>query len=401
MKKENLYGSLGILPKEEMIEAKQNFQKLTIGLPKETSFQENRISLSPDSVALLTHNGHKIIIENNAGEGANFSDKEYSDAGAEIVFSKEEVYESDVIVKIEPPTKQELKLLKKGQQLISAIQLQTRDKDYFNELIKKDITSVAIEHIMDKEGKLPILRSMSEIAGNTSILIASEYLSNVNSGKGLMLGGIAGLSPTDVVIIGSGTVGEYSCRTALGLGCNVKVFDSSLSRLRRLHQYMQRNVSTSLIQPKSLRKALKRADVVIGALRSGDGRTPCVVSETMVKHMKEGSVIVDVSIDHGGCFETSEVTTHKKPIFNKHGIVHYCVPNIASRVARTSSFAICNVISQILLKMGEEGGIKNFMKKDEGIRNGVYTFKGMMTNKTLSKMFDFPYKDLDLIITAI
>ena len=213
MKKENIYGSLGILPKEEMLEAKQNFQKLTIGIPKETSFQENRISLSPDSVSLLTHNGHKIIIENNAGDGANFSDKEYSDAGAEIVFSKEEVYESDVIVKIEPPTKQELKLLKKGQQLISAIQLHTRNKDYFNELIKKDITSVAIEHIMDTEGKLPILRSMGEIAGNTSILIASEYLSNVNLGKGLMLGGIAGLSPTDVVIIGSGTVGEYAWRS--------------------------------------------------------------------------------------------------------------------------------------------------------------------------------------------
>ena len=401
MKKENVYGSLGILPKEEMLEVKQDFQKLKIGIPKESSFQENRIALTPDAVSLLVHNGHTIVIEHNAGLGANFTDKEYSDAGAEIVFSIEEIYNTDIIVKIEPPTKTELKLLKKGQQLISAIQLQTRNKEYFQELLKKDITSIAIEQIKDDEGKLTLLRSMSEIAGNTSLLIAAEYLSNVNSGKGLMLGSITGIPPTDVVVIGAGTVGEFASRTALGLGCNVRVFDSSLSKLRRLQQLTSRSISTSVIQPKSLSKALKRADVVIGAIRSGDGRTPCVVSEGMVEGMKDGSVIIDVSIDHGGCFETSEVTTHKNPIFVKHGIIHYCVPNIASRVARTSSFAICSIISPLLIKIGEEGGVKNLIKQDEGLRSGVYTFRKMMTNKTLSEMFDFQFKDLNLIITAI
>jgi len=401
MKKENVYGSLGILPKEEMLEVKQDFQKLKIGIPKESSFQENRITLTPDAVSLLVHNGHTIVIEHNAGLGANFTDKEYSDAGAEIVFSIEEIYNTDIIVKIEPPTKTELKLLKKGQQLISAIQLQTRNKEYFQELLKKDITSIAIEQIKDDEGKLTLLRSMSEIAGNTSLLIAAEYLSNVNSGKGLMLGSITGIPPTDVVVIGAGTVGEFASRTALGLGCNVRVFDSSLSKLRRLQQLTSRSISTSVIQPKSLSKALKRADVVIGAIRSGDGRTPCVVSEGMVEGMKDGSVIIDVSIDHGGCFETSEVTTHKNPIFVKHGIIHYCVPNIASRVARTSSFAICSIISPLLIKIGEEGGVKNLIKQDEGVRSGVYTFRKMMTNKTLSEMFDFQFKDLNLIITAI
>ena len=401
MKKENVYGSLGILPKEEMLEVKQDFQKLKIGIPKESSFQENRITLTPDAVSLLVHNGHTIVIEHNAGFGANFTDKEYSDAGAEIVFSIEEIYNTDIIVKIEPPTKTELKLLKKGQQLISAIQLQTRNKEYFQELLKKDITSIAIEQIKDDEGKLTLLRSMSEIAGNTSLLIAAEYLSNVNSGKGLMLGSITGIPPTDVVVIGAGTVGEFASRTALGLGCNVRVFDSSLSKLRRLQQLTSRSISTSVIQPKSLSKALKRADVVIGAIRSGDGRTPCVVSEGMVEGMKDGSVIIDVSIDHGGCFETSEVTTHKNPIFVKHGIIHYCVPNIASRVARTSSFAICSIISPLLIKIGEEGGVKNLIKQDEGVRSGVYTFRKMMTNKTLSEMFDFQFKDLNLIITAI
>jgi alanine dehydrogenase len=401
MKKENVYGSLGILPKEEMLEVKQDFQKLKIGIPKESSFQENRITLTPDAVSLLVHNGHTIVIEHNAGLGANFTDKEYSDAGAEIVFSIEEIYNTDIIVKIEPPTKTELKLLKKGQQLISAIQLQTRNKEYFQELLKKDITSIAIEQIKDDEGKLTLLRSMSEIAGNTSLLIAAEYLSNVNSGKGLMLGSITGIPPTDVVVIGAGTVGEFASRTALGLGCNVRVFDSSLSKLRRLQQLTSRSISTSVIQPKSLSKALKRADVVIGAIRSGDGRTPCVVSEGMVEGMKDGSVIIDVSIDHGGCFETSEVTTHKNPIFVKHGIIHYCVPNIASRVARTSSFAICSIISPLLIKIGEEGGVKNLIKQDVGVRSGVYTFRKMMTNKTLSEMFDFQFKDLNLIITAI
>ncbi len=401
MKKDNVYGTFGILPKEEMLEVKQDFKKLKIGVPKESSFQENRISLSPDAVALLSHNGHSVVIESMAGNGANFTDKEFSDAGAEIVFSKEEVFQSDIIVKIEPPTKSELKLMKEGQQLISAIQLQTRDKSYFNDLLKKDISSVAIEYIKDDEGKLPLLRIMSEIAGNTSLLIASEYLSNINSGKGLMLGGVTGISPTDVVIIGAGTVGEYACKTAVALGCNVKVFDTSLSRLRRIQNITNRTVSTSMVQPKSLRKALRRADVVIGALRSGEGRTPCIVSEGMVEDMKEGSIIIDVSIDHGGCFETSELTTHKNPVVNKHGVLHYGVPNIASRVARTSSFAVCSVISPILLRIGEEGGIKNLMRKDEGFRRGVYTFKSMMTNKTLSKMFDFPYKDLDLIISAL
>ena len=401
MNKENVYGSFGVLPKEEMLEVAEGFQNLLIGIPKEISFQENRVAITPDAVSLLVNNGHNVIVEKDAGAKSNFSDEEYIQAGANISLSNEEVYNADIIVKIEPPTEDELLLLKKGKKLISAIQLKTRDKKYFNHLLKKEVTAIAIEHIQDNSGKLVLLRSMSEIAGNTSLLIASEYLSNVNSGKGLMLGGVTGLPPTEVVIIGAGTVGEYASKTGLGLGANVKVFDISLSRLRRLQQLTNRMVNTSIMDPKGLRKALRRADVVIGALRSGDGRTPCVVTEDMVKDMKEGSVIIDVSIDHGGCFETSEVTNHKNPIFSKHGIIHYCVPNIPSRVSRTSSFAISNIITPILLNIGEEGGVKNLIKKDIGVRKGVYTFKNMMTNQTLSEMFDLKYKDLDLIISAI
>ena len=401
MEKQKTFDNLSLLPQEEMLEMKQGFNKLNIGIPQETSFQENRISLTPESVSLLTSHGHQILLESNAGVKSNFSDDQYLKAGAKIVSSKKEVYSSDIIVKVEPPTESELNLLKKGQQLISAIQLKTRNKDYFLQLIKKHVLSIAIEHIRDNDGKLTLLRSMSEIAGNTSVLIASEYLSNVNAGKGLMLGGITGVSPTSIVVIGAGTVGEYASKTGIGLGANVKVFDTSLSRLRRLQEITHRNISTSIIHPKILEKAIARADVVIGALRSGDGRTPCVVSSEMVSMMKEGSVIVDVSIDQGGCFETSKVTTHKEPIFEKHGVIHYCVPNIPSRVARTSSIAISNVIVPILINIGQRGGAYNLIKTDDGFRKGVYTLNGMMTNKTLSDMFDLKYKDLDLIISAL
>ena len=401
MEKQKTFDNLSLLPQEEMLEMKQGFNKLNIGVPQETSFQENRISLTPESVSLLTSHGHQILLESNAGVKSNFSDDQYLKAGAKIVSSKKEVYSSDIIVKVEPPTESELNLLKKGQQLISAIQLKTRNKDYFLQLIKKHVLSIAIEHIRDNDGKLTLLRSMSEIARNTSVLIASEYLSNVNAGKGLMLGGITGVSPTSIVVIGAGTVGEYASKTGIGLGANVKVFDTSLSRLRRLQEITHRNISTSIIHPKILEKAITRADVVIGALRSGDGRTPCVVSNEMVSMMKEGSVIVDVSIDQGGCFETSKVTTHKDPIFEKHGVIHYCVPNIPSRVSRTSSIAISNVIVPILINIGQRGGAYNLIKTDDGFRKGVYTLNGMMTNKTLSDMFDLQYKDLDLIISAL
>ena len=248
--------------------------------------------------------------------------------------------------------------------------------------------------------KIPIVRSMSEIAGITAMLIAGEYLSNTNSGKGLMLGGISGLIPTSVVIIGAGTVGEYACRTSLGLGASVIVFDNSATKLRRLQNNINHRISTSTLQPKALDKALRRADVVISALQIGNGKVPCVVSEEMVSKMKKGSVVVDVSIDQGGCFETSEVTSHKKPTFIKHDVVHYCVPNIASRVSRTASMAISNILTPILLRIAEEGGVEHAIRKYEYLRKGVYTYHGNLTNEVLSKNFNIPFVDLDLIMTS-
>jgi alanine dehydrogenase len=400
MSKEKIFSSFGLLPKEEMLEVKPNFKQLQIGIPKESSFQENRVSLTPDSVGLLVANGHSIIIEKGAGKAANFSDKQYADKGAEIAYSKDDVFKAMFILKIEPPTKSELELMHKGQELISAVQMSTQSAEYFKAINKKNITAFGFEFIKDNQDKLPIVRSMSEIAGSTSLLIAGEYLSNVNNGKGLMLGGISGIMPTNVVVIGAGTVGEYACRTAMGLGSSVIVFDNSVSKLRRLQNNINQRVSTSSIQPKALMKALRRADVVISALRIGDGSVPCIVSEEMVQQMKKGAVVIDVSIDQGGSFETSEVTTHKKPTFIKHDVVHYCVPNIASRVSRTASMAISNILTPILLRISEEGGVENTIRKHKCLRNGIYAYKGSNTNEVLSRNFKIPFMDLELIMST-
>ena len=401
MEKDKIITSFGLMPKEEMLEVKPNFKQLQIGIPKESSFQENRISLTPESVGLLVANGHRVIIESGAGIASSFTDQQYSDKGAEIAYSQEEVFKSNLILKIEPPTNLELDMMQMGQVLISAVQMSTQSKQYFQILNKKKISAFGFEFIRDNQAKLPIVRSMSEIAGNTSLLIAAEYLSNINNGKGLMFGGISGLMPTNVVIIGAGTVGEYACRSALGLGASVVVFDNSVSKLRRLQDNINQRVSSSWVQPKILMKALKRADVVVSALQVGSGKVPCIVSEEMVMDMKKGAVVIDVSIDQGGSFETSEITTHKEPTFIKHGVIHYCVPNIASRVSRTASIAISNILTPILLNIAEEGGVENAIRKNEYLRDGVYVFNGCLTNEVLSKNFKLPLKDLNLIMSTL
>lgn len=394
-------GSGGLLPQEEKLEVKKQSKSLFIGVPKEIAFQESRIAIVPDAVQLLVSYGHEVLIESTAGEGANFSDTEYSEAGAKIIFDTKEIYQADIILKVEPPTLEEIELMKGRQTIISALQITTRTKEFINRLIEKKITCLAYEFIQDDSGMMPLIRSMSEIAGNTSILIASECLSNVNSGKGLLLGGIAGVTPTEVVIIGAGTVGEFAARSAMGLGASVKVFDNSLSKLRRLQNDLNTRVFTSIIQPKVLTKALKRADVVIGALRSGSKRTPCVVTDQMVSEMKEGSVIIDVSIDQGGCFETSEITNHSKPTFTKYGVIHYCVPNIPSRVARTASYSLSNLLTPIILRIGDFGGLDNVISSEVGLRQGVFVYKGILTNKMVGRWFDLNYKEINLIIASI
>lgn len=391
----------GFMPQEEMLEVARKKSSLQVGIPKETSLQEKRIPLVPDAVAVLINNGHEVIIETGAGEGSSFTDKDYSEAGAQVVFTTEEVYRANMILKVEPPTLNEIDLMQQGQLLISALQLPIQPKNFLKKLINKRVTAIAFDYIKDPEGILPIVSAMSEIAGNASILIAAEYLSTLHKGQGQLFGGISGVSPTEVVIIGAGTVGEFAAKSALGLGATVKVFDNNTHKLRRLQSMLGQRIFTSIIQPKVLGKALKSADVVIGALGSPFGRTPVVVTEEMVSHMKDFSVIVDVSIDKGGCIETSEVTSHDAPIFSKYGVIHYCVPNIASRVARTASYALSNVITPTIMDTGEFGGLETMIKSYQGIQNGVYIYKGVLTNKYLAETFSLPYKDINLLLMAM
>ncbi len=391
----------GLLPQVEMLEIKKKKGSLHIGIPKETTFQERRVSLAPEAVSLLVSNGHRVKIETKSGENSNFTDNEYSEAGAEICYDPAEIYKCDIIFKVAPPNEEEVELMTGGQTLISALQLSVQPKEILQKLMQKKITAIAWDYIQDEDGSYPVVRTMGEIAGTTSITIAAELLSNFETGKGVMLGGIAGVQPAEVVILGAGIVGEYAVRAAMGLGASVRLFDSSLSRLRRLQNNLGRRVFTSVLQPKVLAKSIKRADVVIGAVRAPLGRTPCIVTEEMIEEMKPGSVIIDVSIDQGGCVETSRVTNHKNPTFVKHGVVHYCVPNIASRVPRTASFALSNIFAPILLEMGNRGGCKELIKDDKGFRSGVYMYKGTLTSEVLGKVFDLKYKSIELLILGM
>jgi len=390
-----------MLPQEEMAEVKRKNSNLFIGIPKETSLQEKRVPLVPQDVELLVNNGHQVMIESKAGKKANFDDHAYSEAGAVIAYSREEVYKADILLKVEPLSHNEIDLLQHRQTLISALQLPVQPKNFLQKLIDKRVTAIAYDFIKDTSDRFPVIRAMSEIAGNTSILIAAEYLSNVNGGHGHMLGGISGVKPTEVVIFGAGAVAEFAARSALGLGASVKVFSNNTSKLRRLQEGIGCRVYTSTLQPKVIESALRTADVAIGAIRSETGRSPIVVTEEMVKQMQEGSVIVDVSIDQGGCFETSKMTNHSNPTYELHGVTHYCVPNIASRVARTASYALSNIFAPVILDLGEGGGVDNCIKNTYSIRSGIYLYRGMLTNRYLAEMFNLPYKDLDLLLAAI
>jgi alanine dehydrogenase len=387
-------------PKEEMLEVVKKKYHLTIGIPRETSFQERRVALVPESVGLLVNNGHEVIVETNAGRESKFSDHDYSEAGATIVYDKEAVFKSDIILKVAPPSMEEIEIMPGRQTLISALQLSAQKEELFKALAQKKITAIAWDYIQDDAGIFPIVRAMGEIAGYTSVQIATEYLSHINGGQGLMFGGISGVRPTEVVILGAGTVGEFATRAAIGMGASVKLFDNDIYRLRRLQNDLGMRIWTSTILPSELRNAIESADVVIGAIHTSKGRTPMIVTEDMISNMKFGSVIVDVSIDQGGCFETSHVTNHDNPVFQSHGVIHYCVPNIAARVSRTASYALSNIFAPTLMEMGEEGGIANLVGVNKGIRAGVYMYHGTVTNETIGTQFELPWKPLELLIAA-
>jgi alanine dehydrogenase len=385
---------------EEKLDIKPKGAHMCIGIPKESSFNENRVALTPEAVGVLVANGHEVNIETMAGEGSSYTDKDYSEAGAKIIFERKQIFDCDILVKSAPVSEEECDFLKYNQYIISPIHLAVMKREILEKMIHKKVTALSFENLKDDSGHNPIVRSMSEIAGSAVMLIAGQYLSNANNGKGVLVGGISGIPPTKVVIIGAGIVGEYAARTALAMGASVKTFDNDIYRLKRLQNNIGGRLWTSVIEPKILAKQLKTCDVAVGALSGDGGRTPIVVSEEMVSNMRPGSVIVDVSIDRGGCFETSDVTTHEKPTFRKYDVIHYCVPNIPSGFARTASQAISNVLMPLLLETAADGGIENVIWYKINIRSGIYLFKGSLTNFHLSERFDLKYTDLNLLIAS-
>ena len=389
-----------LYPQEKLLKVKSGNKSMQISIPNEIAYQENRVALTPSATGILMANGQEVCMEQGAGKHAYFMDDQYSEAGTKIVYSAKEAFEADLIVKVEPPTLDEIAMIKPGATLISALQMGNTSSAYFEALNKKKVTAIAYEMIEDKAKGLPIVNAMSELAGNLAIPIAAEHMSSVNGGKGIILGGITGVPSTRVIIIGAGTVAQNAARAALGLGAEVRIFDNEVYKLRRIKHKLNNQVFTSVIDSSTLGQSLRSADVVIGALRPEKGRARCVVTEEMVASMKSGAVIIDVSIDQGGCIETSETTSHNNPTFRKYDVIHYCVPNIASRAARTATTALSNILTPILLKVADAGGIDEMIYQYSWFNRGVYAYKGSTTNLSIAKKFNLPYKDLNLLLAA-
>ncbi|SFE15360.1 alanine dehydrogenase [Thermophagus xiamenensis] len=391
----------GLMPKEELLEIGKGQKSMSFGIPREHEKGENRIPLTPQGVELLTANGHEIVIESGAGNGANYFDHDFSEAGAKIVDNHEEPFRCDVVLKVAPPNEEERQLFSPGQLLISLLHIFKQDRESIQQLMHKKINALAYEFLKDESNCYPVIRSMSEIEGYTAIMIASEYLSKEKNGKGVLLGGITGISPAEVVVIGAGTAGEFAVRAALGLGCQVKVFDNSYRNLRELERNVGQRLFTSVLHPQVLSKALKSADAVISSLRYFDPQSRFFISEEQIAGMKPGSIIVDLSMGNGGCFDAGcSSKSHGSAVTIQHGVIHYRVHNIASRVARTASIALSNIFAPVLLRLAMSGGVSQLIKQDLGVSHGLYLYKGILTNHTLGERFNLPSKDIGLLMAA-
>ncbi|MFT3737532.1 MAG: alanine dehydrogenase [Breznakibacter sp.] len=393
-------GAHVLLPQEEMLEVGRRKKTLSIGIPREMSRSENRVALTPQGVELLTSNSHRVVVETGAGLNASYPDAYFSEAGAKIAPSKNEVYQSDIILKIAPPTDEEIGLLKPDQLLISLFFPYVQTRESVQKLLDKRINAIAFEYLKDSNNCLPVVRSMSEIEGTTAVMIAAEYLSKAHDGKGVMLGGVTGISPTEIVILGASTAGEFAAKAAIGLGASVKVFDNSYHHLRELEHYVGQRLFTSIFHPQVLTKALKSADAVIASFNFANALHHYMVTKEQVAQMKNGAIIIDLSMGQGGCFETSHCTDFDHPTYVENGVIHYCVPNVASRVPRTASIALSNIFAPLLLNLSESGGISNLIRQESGISHGTYIYKGILTNSQIGREFNLPSKDIGLLMAA-
>ncbi len=394
------FGNSALMPKEELLETAVRNRRISIGVPSDNKVDEKRVALTPEAVNLLVESDNEVYVQKGAGLGANYTDKDYSENGAIITESLARVYSADAVIKVAPFSETETEYLRGNQVVFSYLNILKLKEETLEKLIRKKVTAIAFEKIRDNNGVMPVVESMSEICGITSILVASEYLSNMHGGKGVMLGGITGVTPTEVVILGANTAGEYAARAAIGLGSTVKIFDESLHALRRFQNLLGQRLQTSVFHPQVLRKALKSADVLIGAIELEDLRPWYYITEDMIRTMKKGSVVIDLSIDRGGCIETTECRELLDPVFEKHGVIHFSAWNLPSRVGRTASIALSNIFTPLLQSMADAGGITQLLKNDLGIRNGAYLYNGLLTNETIGQKFGLNAKDLDLLISA-
>ena len=389
-----------LFPEECLLREIARQPRISVGIPKENIDVETRLALTPEGVGIITEEGHSVYIQRGAGEGMSYSDLQFSEAGAFLVDSNSEVYGADIVMKIAPPTIAELNSMQDRSTIMSMLQLSNLSADCIRLMMKKKLNAIAYELIKDEQKAFPVVSSISEIEGSTAINVAAELMSNERGGKGLLLGGIAGITPTEVIILGAGITGTVAARTALALGAQVKIFDHDINKLRKIRHYLGQQVFTSVIQPSVLIKALASADAVIGNLRYINGSERFMVSEGLVKTMKPGSIIIDMSVDQGGCFETSECRTIKNPIFEKHGVIHYCVPNISARVARTSSMALSNIFAPILLKIANSGSVNSAISESSGFRHGAYIYSGMLVNRLIGDYYGITANDIGLLLAG-
>jgi len=399
-KREKYISSSALMPQEELLETGLKKKKVSIGIPCESDVNEKRVPLTPEAVNILVEAGNQIYVQEGSGLGANYSDRDYSENGAQITKTGDEVFNCDLVLKVAPFSLEEVRKLGDRTTVMSFLKVLKQDRKTLTTMMQKNITAVAFERIRDRHDELPVVESMSEISGVTAVLIASEYLSNKYGGKGVMLGGISGVTPTEVVIIGAGTAGEYAARAALGLGAEVIVFDNSVHRLRKFQSLLGQRLQTSVYHPQVLHKALRSADVLIGAIQIEDLRPWYHITEEMVSKMKKGSVLIDLSIDRGGCIETMECRDLKDPVYEKHGVIHFAAWNLPSRVARTASIALSNVFTPLIQELADQGGLDTMLKTNPGLTNGVYIYKGILTNETLGQKFNLLSKDINLLLAA-
>lgn len=370
---------------------------MIIAVPKEVKNNENRVALTAAGAEVLTKAGHQVLIEKDAGRGSGIFDADYQKSGAEIIAEKRELFDkAEMIVKVKEPLREEYEFFREGQILFTYLHL-AANKELTDFLIDKKITAVAYETVQNEEGELPLLTPMSEVAGRLSVQAAAAYLEKPKGGSGVLLGGVPGVKPAKVVVVGGGIVGRNAAKVAFGMGAEVTIMDIKQSTMRYIDDIFQSSIRTIMSNPAHIAEEVKDADLVVGAVLIPGAKAPNLVTEEMIKNMKAGSVIVDVAIDQGGCIEGTYPTTHDEPVFKKHGVIHYSVANMPGAVARTSTFALTNATLSYINKLASRG-YQKAMLDDYSLALGLNVYQGNIVCQAVAESFGYDYQDLDQLL---